>query len=67
MLEIFNLLLAFASVLKSGFESIIWIITSLPALLEGVILSFGFAPDFIQPFLYMSLSITATMAILKLI
>lgn len=48
-------------------QSIIWFVVNLPSMINILTGSIGYAPDFLVPFLTLSVSATALFAILKLL
>lgn len=67
MSAIIDFLAGLVSFLVNMVQSAIWFVVNLPSMLAILTSSIAYVPDFLVPFLTLSVSATALFAILKLI
>lgn len=62
-----DILVALGDLLLTLVESVIWFITNLPALIAGITGSFVYTPEFLLPFLTVSVSLMVVLFIIRLL
>lgn len=67
MSAIIDFLSGLVSFIVNMVQSVIWFVVNLPSMLAILTNSIAYVPDFLVPFLTLSISATALFAILKLI
>lgn len=65
--SIFDYITGFFEFIGSMFESIVWLITIIPQIESSYSATFAYAPDFLFPFLTISISLTVIFAVIRLI
>lgn len=64
---IIDILVSLVQLLVTTITSVIWLVTNLPQLVAGITAGFAYTPDFLFPFLTVSVSLLVVFAVIRML